>query len=65
MALFRVETVLDPKSRLYRAEVYYPDDAPQPFVSTLPSFQSHEEAAQHSVDTFKRVFPNEPISTKE
>ena len=64
MALFRVETILDPASGLYRVEVYYPESATQPFVNTKPVFRSHEEAAQHAVYTFKRAFPDQPVTAK-
>jgi len=61
MAKFRLETVLDPASGLFYAEVYYPEDAATPFTKSEPRFTTHEQAAQHGVDTLKKAFPNKPI----
>jgi hypothetical protein len=60
----RVETILDTASGLYRVEVYYPDNATVPFVSTAPTFRSFDEAEQHAIDTFKRTFPDKPVTSK-
>lgn len=62
MANFRVETVFDPNTKLYFAELYYPSDAKRPLAATQPVYPSHEEAIQDSVNMMKSAFPTKPIS---
>jgi hypothetical protein len=40
MALIRIEPVKDPASGKYFIEIYHPHDAPAPFVTTTPRYQS-------------------------
>ena len=61
MSRFRLETVLDEKTGLYSAEVFYPDDAISPFIRTKPRFISHEAAAQEAVEMFKTKFPDKSV----
>lgn len=44
MSLIRIEPVLDPAANKYYLEIYSPHDAEQPFVSTLPRYQSQAAA---------------------
>lgn len=44
MSLIRIEPVLDPASNKFMLEIYNPHDAAQPFVTTLPRYQSREAA---------------------
>ena len=40
MPMIRIEPVLDQASQKYFLEIYRPHDAEQPFVTTLPRYQS-------------------------
>lgn len=40
MPLIRVEPVLDPATGRYLLEIYHPHDAPAPFVTTQPRYQT-------------------------
>lgn len=62
MAQFRVETVQDPATGLYRAEVFYPADASVPLVVGNPIYQNHEHAIADAVQIFKDGFKNQPIT---
>jgi len=44
MSLIRIEPVLDPASNKFFLEIYNPHDADQPFVTTLPRYQSKAAA---------------------
>lgn len=44
MTLIRIEPVLDPAAQKYYLEIYSPHDADQPFVTTLPRYQSKAAA---------------------
>lgn len=61
MAKFRLESVFDHASGLYYVEVYYPDDAGEPLVTTDPRYQSHEEAEVDSIRIFQDAFKNQPV----
>ena len=62
MANFRVESVLDRSSGLYYVEVFYPDTATEPIVSSEPIYPSHEAAEADSLKTFCEAFKGKPIS---
>ena len=49
MAIIRIEPVQDTKSRRYYIEIYYPADAPQPFVTTQPRYQSAAAAESDAI----------------
>ncbi len=40
MPLLRIEPVLDPATGRYLLEIYNPYDAPAPFVTTRPRYQT-------------------------
>ncbi len=40
MTLLRIEPVLDKHANKYFLEIYSPHDAEQPFVTTVPRYQS-------------------------
>ncbi len=44
MPLIRIEPVLDPTTQKYFLEIYHPHDAPRPFVTTAPRYQSQASA---------------------
>jgi hypothetical protein len=62
MAQFRVETVQDPASGLYRAEVFYPTDSATPLVVGNPIYRSHEHAMADAAKIFKDNWPDKPLT---
>lgn len=65
MANFRIETVQDLTSGLYRIEVYYPFDNPAPLVVGNPIYTSHEQAMADAVEIFKNGLPTEqPVTAR-
>lgn len=62
MARFRVETVQDPQTGLFRAELYFPEDASVPKAVTKPIYVSHEHAAEEVIEMFRSGFPDQPIT---
>lgn len=40
MSLIRIEPVKDATTDKYYVEIYFPADAPQPFVTTAPRYKS-------------------------
>ena len=65
MAVFRLETAHDKDTGLYYAELFYPESAMTPFVTTAPRFPSPEAAVDEAIAHFKAVFPGKPVSGKE
>jgi hypothetical protein len=65
MAKFRLETVFDSTLGLFAAELYYPDDATEPFVKTSPMFRTHEAAATHVIKAMKEALPDQPIKASK
>jgi len=53
LAKLRIETETDPKTCKVYAELYYPDDAEQPLVTTNPIFPSREVAEQKIIEMFE------------
>ena len=47
--LIRVEAVQDPASGRYFVAIYHPTDAPQPFVTTAPKYQSAAAAEYDAI----------------
>ncbi|MCT7328018.1 hypothetical protein [Ralstonia mojiangensis] len=65
MANFRIETVMDIGTGLYRVEVYYPPESAAPFVVGNPIYPSHEAAIADAVEIFKNGLPpNQPITAR-
>jgi hypothetical protein len=61
MARFRAETVLDPNSGKYYVELYYPDNATEPLVTTDPIYPSHEVAEQETLRLMQEALPTQPV----
>lgn len=51
MPLIRIEPVLDPASGAYFLEIYHPHDAPVPFVTTPPRYQTAAAAENDLIAT--------------
>jgi hypothetical protein len=49
MPVIRVEAVEDPKTGRYFVEIYHPADAPEPFVTTEPRYQSAAAAENDTI----------------
>lgn len=49
MALIRIEAVKDSASGRYYLEVYHPQDAPSPFVTTEPRYASSAAAETDAI----------------
>ena len=49
MAIIRIEPVQDAKSGRYFIEIYHPSDAPRPFVTTRPRYQSAAAAESDAI----------------
>lgn len=49
MAVIRIEPVMDPVSGRYYLEIYQPPDAPRPFVTTRPRYQSAAAAENDAI----------------
>jgi hypothetical protein len=65
MANFRIESVVDAASGLYRIEVYYPFDNPTPLVVGNPIYTSHEQAMADAVEIFKNGLPaDQPVTAR-
>jgi len=62
---FRLETVLDKNTGMYYGEMYYPENATEPYVRSKAVFTSAEAAVQHTLDTFKKMFPDQPVAIRE
>lgn len=62
MAKFRAETVDDLATGKVFFEVYFPEDAAEPFIRTTPVYGSHEEAAAAVMEKMRREFPSHPIT---
>jgi hypothetical protein len=52
MAMFRVETKVDPSSKKIYAELYYPPNETVPIAQTGPVYNSHELAEADVVEMF-------------
>lgn len=63
MALLRIETVEDPKSGRFSIEVYYPNDADRPLVTTTPCYAS-AAAAENDIIAIISASANNPGSQK-
>ena len=61
MAKFRAETVLDTNSGKYYIELYYPDDAAEPMVTTDAIYPSHEVAEQETIRLIQEALPDQPV----
>ena len=49
MPLIRIEPALDPASGKYFLEIYNPHDAPAPYVTTQPRYQSAAAAENDAI----------------
>ena len=49
MAIIRIEPIQDQKSGRYFIEIYHPADAPRPFVTTPPRYQSAAAAESDAI----------------
>jgi len=49
MPLIRLEAVQDPKSGRYYVEIYHPHDAPVPYVTTEPRYETAAAAEQDTI----------------
>lgn len=55
MAAFRIEIPFDVKSGLFYAELYYPDNATVPFVTSAPRYLSQDQAQADIIESFRRM----------
>ena len=65
MAQFRLETVWDSNTGVFKIEIYYPNDAKEPMAVSPSVFRTHEEALPRAVDLLKEGIPNQSISATE
>ena len=63
MALVRLEPKRDASSDLYYLEIFHPADAPQPFVTTEPRYQS-AAAAENDVIAIIASRTSRPLPDK-
>jgi len=61
MAKFRAESVLDNDTGKYYIELYYPDNAPEPIVTTDAIYPSHEIAEQETLRLIQEALPEQPV----
>lgn len=61
MAHFRIETIHDSQTGLFRCEIYYPDYSLAPCARTEPIYLHHEHAMLDIVEMFKQHLPEKPL----
>lgn len=66
MALLRIEPTLDDKSGLYFLEIFYPEDATSPFVTTEPRYMTKSAAENDTIATLAaRANTGHPVEQVE
>jgi hypothetical protein len=58
MALFRVETVENPKTGRFAVEIYFPADSEKPYVTTEPRYASAAAAENDILATIAAAANN-------
>lgn len=58
MAHFKVEMVVDPGSRLFFAELYYPSHATTPITRTRPIYRARDQAEEGVLKMMQQALPN-------